>query len=158
MGSTSYQDDDGDEYSPFIHFLQDELEELGLFEEHPIEFTISYRGATPDYAVPTHVFGANLGLDPDNEADQGILERIQDGRIDLQEVWEKKQATAEEEYRRWLEEKNQAVTAELASRFKLPRDLYLKIKLSGDKSKPAVTDSATNQGSDTDSIDTEERT
>ena len=86
----THQDDEGNEYSPFINFLQDELKAIGLFEKHPIEFTARYRGATPDYAVPAHVLGATVGLDPDNEADQGILERIQDGRIDLREVREKK--------------------------------------------------------------------
>jgi transcriptional regulator with XRE-family HTH domain len=111
-----HQDDEGNEYSPFIHFLQDELKALGLFEKHPIEFWASYRGATPDYAVPTHVLAANVGLDPDNEADQGILERIQDGRIDLQEVWKKKVAADAEEYRRWLEEKCQAINEERAVR------------------------------------------
>jgi hypothetical protein len=115
----THQDSEGNEHSPFVNFLQDELKALGLFEKHPIEFWASYRGATPDYAVPTHVLGATVGLDPDNEADQGILEQIQAGRIDLMKVWEKKEATGAEEYRRWLEEQNQAVTEEFASRFKL---------------------------------------
>lgn len=155
----TYQDDDGNEQSPFINFLQDELKALGLFEEHPIEFTASYSGATPDYAVPAHVLGANVGLDPDNEADQGILERIQDGRIDLGEVLEKKKAVEAEEYRRWLEEKNQAVTEELTSRFERSiSGIRLKIKLPGGQSMPAVTGSAANRGADIDHTDTRERT
>jgi len=81
----TYVDYESNEYSPFINFLQDELKALGLFEEHPIDFTASYRGATPDYAVPAHVLADTVGLDPDNEVDQGILERIQDGRIDLED-------------------------------------------------------------------------
>jgi hypothetical protein len=112
----------------------------------------------PNYAVPAHVLGTNVGLDPDNEADLGILERIQDGRIDLQEVLEKNKATGAEEYRRWLDEKNQAVTEELASRFKPPRGFRLKIKLPGDQPTPAATGSAANQGADIDNIDTGERT
>ena len=108
----THWDDDGNQRSPFINFLKDELKALGLFEKHPIEFTASYSGNAPDYAVPTPVLGANVGLDPDNETDQEILERIQQGKIDLREVLKRKKATSEEEYRRWLEEQNQAVTEE----------------------------------------------
>lgn len=155
----TYQDDDGNEHSPFINFLQDELKALDLFEKHPIEFTASYSGATPDYAVPAHVLGANVGLDPDNEADQGILERIQDGRIDLREVREKKNTTGEEEYRRWLEEKNQTITEEMESEWKwLFGDLLLKPKFPGNQSTPAATGSTANQGVDIDNTDTGERT
>jgi transcriptional regulator with XRE-family HTH domain len=153
----THEDSEGNEYSPFIHFLQDEIKALGLFEEHPIEFTASYRGATPDYAVPTPVLGDTVGLDPDNEADQGILERIQDGQIDLREVWEKKEAAEAEEYRRWLEEKNQAVTEEWVSRIK-PLRLRLKIKLPGEQSTPATTGSAANQEADIDNTDPGART
>jgi transcriptional regulator with XRE-family HTH domain len=120
----THEDDEGNEYSPFIHFLQDELKALGLFDKHPIEFSASYRGATPDYAVPTHVLGANVGLDPDNESDQDILEQIQDGLIDLREVWKKKVATDAEEYRRWLEEKCQAINEEREARI-MPLDIEL---------------------------------
>ncbi|WP_295583711.1 helix-turn-helix transcriptional regulator [uncultured Lamprocystis sp.] len=154
----TYQDDDRNEHSPFINFLHDELKTLGLFQKHPIEFEASYSGATPEYAVPTHVLGDTVGLDPDNEADQRILYRIQDGRIDLREVWEKNKATGAEEYRRWLDEMNQAATEELASRFELPRGFCLKIKLPGDRSPPAATGSAANQGADIDNTDTGERT
>ena len=152
----TYQDDDGNEHSPFINFLQDELKALCLFEEHPIEFTASYSWATPDYAVPTHTLGKYVGLDPDNEADQRILEWIQDGRIDLREVLEKKKAVEAEEYRRWLEEKNQVITEEIESHFKSLR-LRLKIKLPGDQSTPTSAGSAANQGADIDHTDTGER-
>lgn len=154
----THQDSEGNEYSPFINFLQDEFKALGLFEKYPIEFTALYRGATPDYAAPTHSFGATVGLDPDNEADQGILERIQDGRIDLWEVWEKKEATGAEEYRRWLEEQYQAVTEEMASRFKAPRGFRVKLKLPGDQPTPEATGSTANQGADIDHTETGERT
>jgi len=109
----THEDSEGNEYSPFINFLQEELKALGLFEEHLIDFTASYRGATPDYAVPAHVLADTVGLDPDNEADQGILELIQDGQIDLREVWENKKTSGAEEYRRWLEEKSQVIREEL---------------------------------------------
>lgn len=80
------------------------------------------------------------------------------GRIDLQEVWEKKEATGAEEYRRWLDEQNQAITEELASRFKRPLGFRLKIKLPGDQSTPAANGSAVNQETDIDNTDTGERT
>jgi transcriptional regulator with XRE-family HTH domain len=157
----THGDDEGNEYSPFIQFLRDELDALELFQKQPIEFTVSYRGATPDYAVPTHVLGANVGLDPDNEADQGILERIQDGRIDLKEVWEKKQNTGEEEYRRWLEERYQAINEEMeAQRERMISSIrsIIKIKLPQDQSQPSVTSSTANQGTDIDNTDSEQRT
>ncbi len=160
----TYRDDDRNDHSPFINFLHDEIKKLGLFEKHPIEFEASYSGATPEYAVPTPVLGDTIGLDPDNEADQRILERIQDGQIDLREVCEKKETAREEEYRLWLEEKNQAATEEWAARFKLlrgfrgfPVDLK-NLKLSGDRSTPATTGSSANQGADIDNTDTGERT
>jgi len=152
----THQDFEGNEYSPFINFLQDELKALDLFQKPtPIELTASYRGATPDYAVPTHVLGANVGLDPDNEADQSILERIQDGQIDLREVMEKKKAAEAEEYRRWLEEKNRAITEEIDARV---LRVDIKIKLPGDQSTPAATGSTTNKGADIDNTNTGERT
>lgn len=151
----TYQDDDGNEHSPFINFLQDELKALGLFEEHPIEFTPSCSWATPDYAVPAPILGPIVGLDPDNEADQGILERIQDGRIDLWEVLEKKKAAEAEEYRRWLEEKNQAVKA---TPLELLLDDLLMPKLPGEQSTPAATGSTADQGANIDNTDTGERT
>lgn len=154
----TYQDDDGNEHSPFINFLQDELKALGLFEEHPIEFTASYSSwATPDYAVPAPILGPIVGLDPDNEADLGILERIQDGRIDLWEVLEKKKAAEAEEYRRWLEEKNQAAIEDI-SRLLLIDDLPLEPKLPGEQSTPAATGSTADQGANIDNTDTGERT
>jgi transcriptional regulator with XRE-family HTH domain len=154
----THVDYESNEHSPFINFLQDELKALGLFEEHPIDFTASYRGATPDYAVPAHVLADTVGLDPDKEADQGILERIQDGQIDLWEVWENKETSGAEEYRRWLEEKNQAVAEELASRFKHLHGFRLKIKLPGDKSTLLATGSTANQEADIDRTETGERT
>ena len=155
----THQDYEGNEYSPFINFLQGELKALGLFEKHPIEFWASYRGATPDYAVPTHVLGTNVGLDPDNEADQDILERIQDGRIDLREVLEKKNTTEEDEYRRWLEEKNRAITEEIEAQFERSMSGFrVQIKLPGDQSTSTATSSTANQGADIDHTETGERT
>ena len=155
----TYEDYEGNEYSPFINFLQDELKALDLFEEQPIELTASYRGATPDYAVPTHVLGATVGLDPDNEADQGILERIQDGRIDLREVLEKKNTTEQDEYRRWLEEKNRAITEEIEAQFARSMSGFrVQIKLPGDQSTSTATSSTANQGADIDHTETGERT
>lgn len=155
----THQDHEGNEYSPFIKFVQDEVKALGLFEEHPIDLTASYRGATPDYAVPAHVLGANVGLDADNETDQGILEQIQNGRIDLWEVLEKKNTAGEEEYRRWLEEQNQVVTEEMQPRLTRSRSgLRLKIKLPGDQPTPAATVNPANQTANIDNTDTGERT
>ncbi|WP_200376127.1 helix-turn-helix domain-containing protein [Thiocystis violacea] len=153
----TYEDDEGEEHSPFINFLQDDLKALGLFEEHPIEFTASYSGATPDYAVPTYVFGANLGLDPDNKADQSTLERIQDGLIDLSEVWEKKQSADVEEYRRWLEEQSQAVAEMTAMRIKMP-GFKVKTNLPGNHSSQVATDSTADAAPAVENTDTEQRT
>ncbi len=111
----THQDEEGNEYSPFINFLQDQLKTLGLFEKDPIEFTSLYRGATPDYAIPTGILGPIVGLDPDNETDHRVLEWIQDGRIDLWEVVKKENEATEEDYRRWLTEKHQAIEEEIKS-------------------------------------------
>jgi hypothetical protein len=123
----THQDDEGNEYSPFIDFLDNQLKMRGLFKDDPVELTFSYRGATPDYAIPAHFIAPYLALDPDNEADTEILERIQDGLIDLEKVAKKKRDVEAEDYRRWLEEQNQAVTEDLVSR--RPKIEPLEIKL-----------------------------
>ena len=152
----THQDDEGNEHSPFINFLEDQLKTLGLFENDPIELTSTYRGATPDYAVPARFLDPIVGLEPDDEADLEILERIQDGRIDLQKVVEKKEAAEPEDYRRWLEEQNRAVNEEMASR--RIRTSFLKPKLPGDQSSKVATSSTADQGVDVENTDMEERT
>jgi transcriptional regulator with XRE-family HTH domain len=113
-----YVDDEGEEMSPFVDFLEKELKSLGLFQEHPIEFSSSFRGA-PGYAIPVESLARALDLDAADEADQSVLDLIQDGRIDLWQVWEKKSETTKEDFRCWLDEKRQA--AEEDRRRRLPK-------------------------------------
>ncbi len=119
-----YIDDERREMSPFVDFLEKELEALGLFQKHPIEFFSNYRTA-PDYAIPVDILASALGLDATDEADLRALERIQDGQIDLREVWEKKEQTNEEEYRRWLADQAQAVEQKLKALFPVPKTTFL---------------------------------
>jgi len=100
----------GDEFSPFVDFLEKELANLGKFERYPLEFLPNYRSA-PDYEIPAGVFGQMIGLDPQKEDDLAVLECIQRGEIDLEEVVKKKNEDTEEAYRRWLTERLQAVQA-----------------------------------------------
>lgn len=154
----THEDDEGNEYSPFINFIEDQLKTLGLFENDPIEFTSLYRGATPDYAVPMGVLSHVVGLGPDNEADQKILARIQDGQIDLQKAVEKKKTAGAEELHSWLEEQYQAVTEVLASQFKLPPDLLFELGLPGDQSSMAAKSSFADQAPKANNTEREERT
>lgn len=108
-------EDGGEEFSPFIDFLQKELADVGRYQKPRMEFSSNYRSA-PDYEIPMESIGPVAGLDPEREDERGILERVQQGYIDLWEVIEKKRDSTEDEYRRWLTEKHQAVEAEIQSR------------------------------------------
>jgi transcriptional regulator with XRE-family HTH domain len=154
----THQDDEGNEYSPFVYFLEDQLKTLGLFEDDPIDFSFSYRGATPDYAIPAPILGRIVGLEPDNEADQAILEKIQDGRIDLQDVVEKKNTAEPEDYRGWLEERNRVIAEELASRFKIPDGLLLFAESAGERASQLDTGSTSDEAPDVENTNTEQRT
>jgi hypothetical protein len=101
----------GKAHSLFVNFLQDELKALGLFEE--MEFT-SHPWAAPRYAIPLPILGQIVGLDRNQDAHRDILQNIQNGQIDLRQVWEKKEAVGEEDYRRWLNEEYRAVEEEMA--------------------------------------------
>jgi hypothetical protein len=154
----THQDDEGNEYSPFVYFLEDQLKTLGLFEDDPIDFSFSYRGATPDYAIPAPILGRIVGLEPDNEADQAILEKIQDGRIDLQDVVEKKNTAEPEDYRGWLEERNRVIAEELESRFKIPDGLLLFAESAGERASQLDTGSTSDEAPDVENTNTEQRT
>jgi len=153
----THQDDEGNEYSPFVNFLQEQLKTLGLFEEDPIDF-FSYHGTTPDYAIPARVLAPAVDLDPDDEADQEILKKIQDGRIDLRDVAEKRNTAEPEDYRGWLEERNRVIAEEFASRFKIPDGLLLFGKPAGDRPSQLDTGSTSDEAPDVENTNTEQRT
>jgi transcriptional regulator with XRE-family HTH domain len=154
----THQDDEGNEYSPFVNFLEDQLKSLGLFEADPIDFSFSYRGATPDYAVPARVLAPIVDLEPDNDADQEILEKIQDGRIDLRDVVEKKNTAELEDYRGWLEERNRVIAEELASVLKIPDGLLLLGDPAGDRASQPDTGGTSDEAPDVENPNTEQRT
>jgi transcriptional regulator with XRE-family HTH domain len=132
---------EGDEVSPFVDFLEKELANLGRFQEYPLEFWPHYRSA-PDYEIPAGVFGQMIGLDPQKEDDLAVLECIQRGEIDLEEVVKKKSEATGEEYRRWLTERHQTVLAEEKERNAL---LFgsLRLDLPGVKEKTTGQDNPT---------------
>ncbi|WP_295392577.1 helix-turn-helix transcriptional regulator [uncultured Thiodictyon sp.] len=136
-----YRDEDGEELSSFINFLQDELKELGLFQESPIEFESRYRTA-PYYEVPMEVLGSIVGLDPGIKPDRSVLGWIQHGQINLGEVSEKKDQMAEEDYRRWIDEKYRSVTEELRARMPRLHRHPRKDDLPGNQSKKDRADSS----------------
>jgi transcriptional regulator with XRE-family HTH domain len=112
-----YIDDAGEQRSPFVDFLEKELKALGLFQNHPIEFGSSYRGA-PSYAIPAETLAQFLDLNAADEAHRHTLERIQEGRIDFREAFEKKESVTQEEYRHWLTDKSNALEQELEAQRK----------------------------------------
>jgi transcriptional regulator with XRE-family HTH domain len=121
----TYTNDEGDELSPFVDFLEKELADLGVFQQPPLEFSPSYWSA-PDYAIPAETLGVPTGLDPEKDDDWAILDCIRRGSIDLEEVFNKKGEATDEEYRRWLTERHQAVDDEISAG--MP-ELHLKLDL-----------------------------
>ena len=119
----TYTNDEGDELSPFVGFLEKELADLGRFQKYPLEFSPRYWSA-PDYEIPAEVFAESVALDPEKDDDRAILGRIQQGLIDLEEVVKKKGEATDEEYRRWLTERHQAVEEEIRSQFPTLEDLF----------------------------------
>jgi len=107
-----YEDDDGETMSPFVDFLGKELDELGLFQEYPIEFEPHFWRA-PEYKIPVEIIASVIGLDASSEADQPVLELIQEGHIDLMQAWKKKEEVTNEEFRNWLADERQTVEENL---------------------------------------------
>jgi transcriptional regulator with XRE-family HTH domain len=121
----TYTNDEGDELSPFVDFLEKELADLGVFQKPPLEFSPSYWSA-PDYAIPAETLGVPTGLNPEKDDDWAILDCIRRGSIDLEEVFKKKGEATDEEYRRWLTERHQSVEDEISAR--MP-ELHLDLNL-----------------------------
>jgi transcriptional regulator with XRE-family HTH domain len=119
----TYTNDEGEELSPFVGFLEKELADLGRFQKYPLEFSPLYWGA-PDYAIPVEAFAELVALDPEKDDDRAILGNIQWGLIDLEEVVKKKGEATDDEYRRWLTERHQAVEEEIRARFPTVEDLF----------------------------------
>lgn len=120
-----YVADDGEEGSPFVRFLEAELDDLNLFKKHAIEIVSSWRGA-PSYAIPIEILAQLVGLDALDESDRRVLDLIQDGRIDLAQALEKKQEATEEDHRLWLDEQRRAIDLAIEEKRKtLPRTHFL---------------------------------
>ncbi|MEA1051889.1 helix-turn-helix transcriptional regulator [Lamprobacter modestohalophilus] len=103
-----YVNTNGEESSPFVAFLESELNDLGLFRKYPIEIRFGL-GGTPLYAIHEGILAQLTGLDPSDEADRRLLELIQEGQIDLAQAIEKKDAGTQDDYRIWLDEQRQAI-------------------------------------------------
>ncbi len=106
------EDDEGEMMSPFVDFLRKELDEFGLFREYPIDFQ-SYFWRAPEFEIPVEIISPFIDLDASSEADQRALKLIQEGHIDLLQVWKKKEEATNEEFRNWLADECQTVEENL---------------------------------------------
>lgn len=101
-----YDNEDGEEQSPFVNHLKKHLEEL-----FPSEVDIRPNShSSPDYSIPIKFLDEIIEISgKDKKNDEAILHRIQEGHYDLQEVLSKKKELDAKAYQSWLENKYQEI-------------------------------------------------
>lgn len=136
-----YENEDGEETSPFVNHLQGLIDEL-----FSIEIEISPRWyRAPDYEMPKEVIKELIGINGKDEDDASILELIQQGLLDLQEILTKKTELTVDCYEDWLKAKYHEVKNKVkAEQDKFLPSLFDALK-SPDKQKPENTDAKENQ-------------
>ena len=119
----SYEDEGGEVYSPFVNHLNQLLAGLTKYE-----MQVSPHGPWgPKYQFPLEFLQAITGISGEGDTDKAILDAIQDGDLDLQEVRAKKAKLDVNEYQRWLEERYREAEAEREAREEARKGVFAEL-------------------------------
>lgn len=109
--STYFAENDDEPRSPFTNHIKRSLDDLSstVWDVTPNY----YSGESPEYNLSIDILEEETKISKDNSYKNEILEFIQEGRIDLQEVLSKKY---EQDYEKWLIKEYQTVKKKLDAR------------------------------------------